>query len=128
MAKILVVDDDQPTRVLVKATLEGKGHVVIESSNGAECLLATNTASPNLILMDVNMPVMDGFQTLHALKSNPLTQQIPVIMLTARAAETDMVQGWQEGVDFYLTKPFTVEELLAVVDRVLASLEEEAGA
>jgi DNA-binding response OmpR family regulator len=74
------------------------------------------------------MPVMDGFQTLHALKSNPATQSIPVVMLTARAAETDMVQGWQEGVDFYLTKPFTVEELLAVVARVLATLETEAEA
>lgn len=128
MANILVVDDDQPTRVLVKATLEGAGHGVKESANGAECLLAANSFPLDLILLDVNMPVMDGFQTLHALKSNPATQPIPVVMLTARAAETDMVQGWQEGVDFYLTKPFTVEELLAVVARVLATLETEAGA
>jgi CheY-like chemotaxis protein len=128
MANILVVDDDIPTRTLVKAALEGVGHIIRESANGAECLLAANAASPDMILLDVNMPVMDGFQTLHTLKSNPATQTIPVVMLTARAAETDMVQGWQEGVDYYLTKPFTVEELLAVVARVLAAVGTEAEA
>jgi len=126
MANILVVDDDQPTRALVKASLEGVGHEVKESANGAECLLAANSSPLALILLDVNMPVMDGFQTLHTLKSNPDTRPIPVIMLTARASETDMVQGWQEGVDYYLTKPFTVEELLAVVGRVLAAAEPES--
>jgi CheY-like chemotaxis protein len=125
MANILIVDDDIPTRALVKAALEGAGHQIRESANGAECLLAANAEAPDLILLDVNMPVMDGFQTLHALKSDPVSRSIPVVMLTARAAETDMVQGWQEGVDYYLTKPFTVEELLAVVGRVIASIAEE---
>jgi len=121
MAKILVVEDDPPTAALVKAALEGAGHTVSIVGNGAEALLAVNTDPPNLVVMDVMMPIMNGFQALRVLKTNPATQQIPVVMLTARSADMDMAQGWAEGVDFYLTKPFSMGELLTVVDRILSA-------
>jgi len=126
MAKILIVEDDPPTLALVKAVLEGAGHSVGTAGNGAEALIAVNTTVPDLILMDVMMPVMNGFQALHVLKNNPLTQEIPVVMLTARTGDMDMAQGWAEGVDFYLTKPFSPKELLTVVERIIPPQSEQA--
>lgn len=122
MAKILVVEDDPPTVALVKTVLERAGHSINAAANGAEALLTINANMPDLILMDVMMPVMNGFQTLHVIKSNPLTQDIPVIILTARSGDIDMAQGWAEGVSFYLTKPFSAKELLTVVERLLSQL------
>lgn len=122
MAKILVVEDDPPTVALVKTVLERAGHSINAAANGAEALLTINANMPDLILMDVMMPVMNGFQTLHVIKSNPLTQDIPVIILTARSGDIDMAQGWAEGVSFYLTKPFSAKELLTVVERLISQL------
>jgi CheY-like chemotaxis protein len=119
MARILVVEDDPPTVALVKAVLEEAGHCVNKACNGAEALIEVNSRKPDLILLDVMMPVMNGFQTLHILKANPVTEDIPVVMLTARSGDTDMAQGWAEGVDFYLTKPFSPKELLTIVHRIL---------
>ena len=122
MAKILVVEDDPPTVALVKTVLERAGHSINAAANGAEALLTISANMPDLILMDVMMPVMNGFQTLHVIKSNPLTQDIPVIILTARSGDMDMAQGWAEGVSFYLTKPFSAKELLTVVERLISQL------
>ncbi len=119
MARILVVDDDPATAALVRAALEGVGHAITLAGNGAEALLAVNHAVPDLVVMDVMMPVMDGFQALHVLKSDPATVDLPVVLLTARSGDVDMARGWRENVDFYLTKPFSVEELLTVVGRIL---------
>ncbi|NIM04666.1 MAG: response regulator [Armatimonadetes bacterium] len=126
MAKILIVEDDPPTLALVKATLEEAGHAVSQAGNGAEAVIAVNSDAPDLILMDIMMPIMNGFQALHVLKSSPMTKDIPVVMLTARSGDVDMAQGWAEGVDFYLTKPFSPKELLTVVKRILPAKDAEA--
>lgn len=119
MARILIVEDDAPTAELVKTVLESAGHTINSAGNGLEAIRLIKTDKPELVLMDVMMPVMNGFQALSILKNDPETDQVPVVMLTARSGDLDMAHGWAEGVDFYLTKPFSPTELITVVERIL---------
>jgi DNA-binding response OmpR family regulator len=124
MAKhVLVVDDELATAKMVKLALEGEGLDVSTAANGAECLLQVSTSRPDLVILDVTMPVLDGFETLRALRQREATKDLPVIMLTARAAAEDVLRGWSTGVDMYLAKPFSIEELLAATRRLLAGTE-----
>jgi len=116
---VLVVDDHLATVELIKSSLEGLGMDVRTARNGAECLLAVEEKQPDLVILDVMMPVMDGFQTLRILQESPQSRNIPVIMLTARSDDADIAYGWRWGVTSYLTKPFSVEHLVALVRRVL---------
>ena len=128
MAKrILVVDDEPATVKMVQLVLEGEGCEVTTASNGTECLQKVTSNRPDLIILDVAMPVLDGFETLRALRQDAATQDLPVIMLTARTADEDVVRGWSTGVDLYLTKPFSIDELLTAVRRILAATEHPAG-
>jgi len=117
--RVLVVDDDPGVVRLVRATLQAEGLEVTAATNGAECLLAVEAQRPDLIILDVAMPVLDGFETFRLLRAKPETLSIPVIMLTARRSDAEVVQGWASGVDLYLTKPFEARELLAVTRRML---------
>ncbi len=94
------------------------------AQNGAECLIAVNEQRPDAIILDVMMPVMDGFQTLQVLQQSPEVKDIPVIMLTARSDDSDIAYGWRWGVSSYLTKPFSVEHLVALVRRVLEGVSQ----
>ena len=96
---------------------------VTAAANGAECLLAVHAQYPDLIILDVMMPVLDGFQTLRLLKEKPATASIPVIMLTVRGSDAEVLQGWSDGVDLYLTKPFETSELIASTQRLLEDRE-----
>jgi DNA-binding response OmpR family regulator len=122
VVSVLVVDDHLATVQLVKSALEGLGMEVRTAGNGAECLLAVEKRRPDLIILDVMMPVMDGFQTLQVLQQSPEAKDIPVIMLTARADDCDIAYGWRWGVSSYLTKPFSVDHLVALVRRVLEGM------
>jgi len=114
MAKrVLVVDDYSPTLELVRTGLEMAGFSVLTAENGAECLLAMAFAHPDLLILDVAMPVMDGLQTLRVLRQNPETRHLPVILLTGRGEWPDYVDGLREGADAYLTKPVTVSAVVA---------------
>ena len=130
---VLVVDDHPATVQLVRTALTEHGINVRTAENGAECLLAVDEQRPDAIILDVMMPVMDGFQALRLLQETEETRDIPVIMLTACSSDRDVVQGWRSGVTCYLTKPFSIEHLVSMVRRVfdtagLAELEvEEAG-
>ena len=130
---VLVVDDHPPTVQLVRTALTEHGISVRTAQNGAECLIAVNEQRPDAIILDVMMPVMDGFQALRLLQETPDTRDIPVVMLTARSADRDVIRGWRSGVTCYLTKPFSIEHLVSMVRRVLdtagqAELEaEETG-
>ena len=88
---------------------------MITAFNGLECLEKVKEDRPDLIVLDVMMPEMTGFEVLEKLKKNPETESIPVIMLTARAQDSDVLRGWQSGVECYLTKPFNPMELIAFV-------------
>lgn len=120
MAKtVLVVDDHPPTVRLIQNALEQDGFSVITASNGAECVLAVHRDQPDLVILDVIMPVMDGFQTLRILRENAHTKRLPVIILTVRKSDEDVLHGWKIGTDMYLTKPFEVPELVSAVKRIL---------
>ena len=120
MAKtVLVVDDHPPTVRLIQNALEQDGFSVVTASNGAECVLAVHREQPDLVILDVIMPVMDGFQALRVLRENNRTKRLPVIILTVRKSDEDVLHGWQIGADMYLTKPFEVPELVSAVKRIL---------
>lgn len=122
--KILAVDDERHIVRLVQVNLERQGYQVVTAYDGKEALEKVASENPDLIVLDVMMPYMDGFEVLQNLKKNPDTREIPVIMLTAKAQDADVFRGWQSGVDCYLTKPFNPMELIAFVKRIFKSLEE----
>lgn len=116
---VLVVDDHPPTVRLIQNALEQEGFSVISAANGAECLIAVHENRPDLVVLDVIMPVMDGFQTLRVLRENRDTKALPVVILSIRDSDQDVLEGWRTGADLYLTKPFRIEDLVAAVKRVL---------
>lgn len=118
--KILTCDDEKHIVRLIQVNLERAGYEVVTAYNGAECLEAVAADKPDLIVLDVMMPEMSGFEVLEKLKSSDDTKDIPVIMLTARAQDADVLRGWQSGVETYLTKPFNPMELIAFVKRIFA--------
>src|SRR5947199_10451248 len=123
--KILAVDDERHIVRLVEVNLALAGYQVVTAIDGREALQKVEAEKPDLVVLDVMMPYMDGFEVLRNLKANPETADIPVIMLTAKAQDADVFRGWQSGVDCYLTKPFNPMELLTFVKRIFKSLEEE---
>jgi two-component system alkaline phosphatase synthesis response regulator PhoP/two-component system response regulator VicR len=125
--KILAVDDERHIVRLVQVNLERQGYEVVTAFDGKEALEKVQSEQPDLIVLDVMMPYMDGFEVLQNLKRDPSTRDIPVIMLTAKAQDADVFRGWQSGVDCYLTKPFNPMELIAFVKRIFKSLEDDGG-
>ena len=125
MAKIVsVVDDDPQVVVIVRAVLEAAGFEVAISPDGADCLAAIERRLPDLIIMDVVMPGMNGIEVLRAIRGRPETSNIPVIVLSARTEDLDLAVARAAGADLYLTKPFTSEELVAATKQLLGVTEE----
>jgi two-component system alkaline phosphatase synthesis response regulator PhoP len=122
--KILAVDDEKHIVRLIQVNLERAGYEVVTAGDGKEALEKVKSENPDMIVLDVMMPYMDGFEVLRTLKADPVTRDIPVIMLTAKAQDADVFRGWQSGVDSYLTKPFNPMELLSFIQRIFASMEE----
>ncbi|HBP65922.1 MAG TPA: DNA-binding response regulator [Desulfosporosinus sp.] len=113
MATILVVDDEEPIQELLRFNLEKEGYVVCIATDGEEALTHVASDQPDLIVLDLMLPGMDGLEVCRRLRSNPKFQQIPIIMLTAKGEEIDTVLGLELGADDYMTKPFSPRELLA---------------
>lgn len=124
-ATILVVDDVRIIRRLVKVNLELEGYHVVEAENGEEALKKVRARKPDLILLDVIMPFLDGFQVLKKLRDGVKTRNIPVIMLTSCAEEVDQIKSWEMGISDYVTKPFNPTALINVIDRVLNESDTE---
>ena len=128
MAKrVLVVDDYAPTVDLVRDALEIAGFSVLSAENGAECLLAVGAEHPDLVILDVAMPVMDGLKTLRVLRENPDTRHLPVILLTGRSEWPHVVDGWREGASLYLTKPVKVQAVVASARWLLGMLQPQGS-
>jgi Response regulators consisting of a CheY-like receiver domain and a winged-helix DNA-binding domain len=123
MRKILVVDDERHIVRLIQVNLERQGYNVVTAHDGKEALEKVASEKPDLVVLDVMMPYMDGFEVLRNLRRDPATAELPVIMLTAKAQDQDVFRGWQEGVDMYLTKPFNPQELITFVKRIFRSRE-----
>jgi DNA-binding response OmpR family regulator len=115
-SQILVVDDDDDIRGLVRALLERAGHDVSDASDGLEGLRELYAGSPDLVILDVAMPGLDGWATLERIRE---VSDVPVLMLTARDAELERVRGLKGGADDYVVKPFGRQELVARVDALL---------
>lgn len=113
MATILVVDDEEPIQELLRFNLEKEGYVVFIATDGEEALKHVASDQPDLIVLDLMLPGMDGLEVCRRLRANPKFQQIPIIMLTAKGEEIDTVLGLELGADDYMTKPFSPRELLA---------------
>ena len=125
--KILAVDDEPHIRRLVQVNLERHGYEVITATDGKDALETIATEKPDLVVCDVMMPYMDGFEVLQTLRKNADTRELPVIMLTAKAQDADVFKGWQSGADLYLTKPFNPMELIRFVKRIFKPKQAEAS-
>ncbi|MBI2580758.1 response regulator [Candidatus Woesearchaeota archaeon] len=119
--KILVVDDEPNILKLVSFILASKGYAVIEASGGAEGITKAKAEKPDLIILDVMMPKMDGFEAAKKLKSDPATRDIPILMLSSKAQFEDKMKGIDSGAMDYITKPFEKDELLQKIDEFLES-------
>jgi DNA-binding response OmpR family regulator len=113
MTRVLVVDDEADIRELLRELLGRAGHEVVEAPNGSEALKLFYSEQPDFVILDVQMPILDGWETLARIRE---VSDVPVLMLTARAEELDKVRGLRAGADDYLTKPFGRQELLARVN------------
>lgn len=122
-AKILVVDDEDDILELVRYNLNREGYEVICAASGEGALKQTRTESVNLVVLDLMLPGMSGLDVARQLKSNPKTGSIPVVMLTAKGEEADIVAGLELGADDYITKPFSPRILVARIRAVLRRLD-----
>lgn len=125
MAKLLVVDDSPEIVSWLQYELREAGHMVSTATNGEEGLLLMELERPELVLLDIDMPVMNGFQMLKKFRGMKDLHDVHVVMLTGRGREADWVQGYKLGVHDYLTKPLEVDELLEAIERTLASTPEQ---
>lgn len=120
MARILIVDDSPTETYKFREMLERHGHEVLEAANGADGVAVARQEKPDLVLMDVVMPGLNGFQATRQLTKGPDTAHIPVIIVTTKDQETDRVWGKRQGAKDYLTKPVDEAILLDVIGRALA--------
>ena len=121
MPKVLIADDDPLVVRLLEHKLQQNGYEVLAVDDGAQALDKAVQEKPDIMVLDGMMPGLDGFEVLRRLKESEETRDIPVIMLTARAQERDIVDGLSMGADDYLVKPFIPEELLARIKRFVGS-------
>lgn len=121
--RILVVDDELHIRRLVEVNLVREGYEIEQAENGEIALAKVKQNPPDMIILDWMMPGIDGMEVLRQLQADPHYQNIPIIMLTAKAQDADVFKGWASGVSAYLTKPFNPRELLVFVDRIFQSID-----
>ncbi|PMB01543.1 DNA-binding response regulator, partial [Fischerella thermalis CCMEE 5273] len=119
-AQLLLVDDEPGLREAVKDYLQESGFNVQVASNAREGWELMQQSTPDLVISDIMMPQVDGYQFLKQLREDPRFQALPVIFLTAKGMTTDRIQGYQAGVDAYLPKPFDPDELVAIIENLLA--------
>jgi DNA-binding response OmpR family regulator len=120
MAKILIAEDERDIRDLVAFTLRFAGHEVFAASNGEEAVDLAPKVNPDLIIMDVRMPRMTGYDACKVMKADPDLKDIPVVFLTARGQESEVKQGLDLGAEAYLLKPFAPDQLTSRVKEILA--------
>lgn len=120
MARILIVDDSPSQLMGIRRIVEKLGHEAITAEDGAEGVDKARSELPDLVLMDVVMPNLNGFQATRAITRDPATKHIPVVMVTTKDQETDRVWGMRQGAKAYLSKPFSEAELAEMIAKILA--------
>jgi DNA-binding response OmpR family regulator len=116
---VLVADDDEDILELITFRLERSGYTVVQAHDGEEAWNLAQVHHPDLAVLDVMMPKLDGFELTRRLRAKPETERMPIILLTARAQDADVQQGFEAGADDYLRKPFSPQELRARVQAIL---------
>src|SRR6476619_3219733 len=124
--RILIVDDDEDILLIVQTILANAGYSVLVARNGREGVDLALDSRPDLILLDVMMPELSGWEVCTTLKSAPETRQIPIALLTVKSEIRDLITGMQVGADDYITKPFTRKKLLSTVNRLLDEKRRDA--
>jgi DNA-binding response OmpR family regulator len=119
VTRVLVVDDDAPIRLLCRVNLEAEGMEVLEAADGADGLEKARSAQPDVVLLDVMLPTLDGWRVAEALLEDPKTGEIPIVFLTARAELRDQARGLEIGGIDYITKPFNPVELAQLIRELL---------
>lgn len=120
---ILVADDDLGTRLSIGDYLEAIGYLVVSAENGQEALKLVEEYQPHLVVTDITMPQMDGYELVSRIRQRPTSRLLPVVFLTARNDTQERIRGYQAGCDVYLSKPFELQELGAVVRNLLERLQ-----
>jgi twitching motility two-component system response regulator PilH len=121
MARILIVDDSPSQLLGMKRIVEKLGHETVTAEDGASGVEVAKATMPDLILMDVVMPNLNGFQATRAISKEPSTANIPVVLVTTKDQETDKVWGMRQGAKAYITKPFTETQLIEVINSLLVA-------
>ncbi|MGH2687442.1 MAG: response regulator [Actinomycetota bacterium] len=116
---VLVADDDPNIQRILRLNLELEGYSVTAASDGVEALESLARTPPDIVVLDVMMPRLDGLEVLRRIREEAATAGIPVILLTARSGAEDLWHGWALGVDYYLTKPFDIDDLVRSINRLL---------
>lgn len=113
--RVLIADDEAPIRQLLELNLRAEGLEVVACADGDSAYAAARSAPPDLFILDVMMPGRDGLDLLRDLRRDPLTKDVPVVLLTAKATDAEVWEGWTAGADYYITKPFDLEEVLTFI-------------
>jgi CheY-like chemotaxis protein len=119
VARIIVADDDPDILNIVSMSLEAMGHEVHRAANGLEAVALTREKGPDLVVMDLMMPEMNGYEATEALKADADTAPVPILALTAKAMRGDEERGREAGVDAYVTKPFRISQVVGAVEDLL---------
>ncbi len=119
MADVLLVDDDPDIRAMLAFTLEDYGHTVREAADGASALVALEAAAPEILVLDLMMPALDGFGVLREMRDRGLAPDARVLILTCLTGEGDLVRGYELGADEYVTKPFDPDGLAAILAQLV---------
>ena len=125
--KILVVDDNVDSIMILRSILESQGYAVRTAQSGTDALSLLSHEVPDLVLLDVMMPQMSGMEVLERIKTTHAWSKVPVIMVTAKIQDEDVMSGYQHGADYYITKPCTAKQLLYGIGLVLDRVEQAAA-
>jgi DNA-binding response OmpR family regulator len=126
--RVLVVDDQDDIREMARLVLAGAGYEVVVAASGKEALKLARASSFDLVLLDINMPELDGWATLRLLRADEALDALPVAMFSVKSEVRDKVSGLKDGAIDYITKPFGVDELISRVSRILASAGNDSSA
>jgi two-component system cell cycle response regulator DivK len=119
MKRILVVEDQEDNRQILRDLLTKNGYEIVEAVNGEEALLAVEEQRPDLIVMDIQLPILDGYEATRRIKANPELRSIPIIVVTSYALSGDEAKAREAGCDAYVTKPYSPRQLLAKIKEYL---------
>ncbi|MCM8818370.1 MAG: response regulator [Candidatus Omnitrophica bacterium] len=117
--KILIIEDDAEERLILSRELKKLGYFVYEAPTGEEGLKIFKEDRPDLVILDVMLPGIDGWEVLRRIKKGPLSKKVPVMMLTGKSEDKDKIKGYDFGADYYVTKPYNISKLLPVISSLI---------